>query len=299
MSVRAALLACVLALAPLGCDGATNPGSQPEKQGLRIVPTTTAAAELLSLVAGPEDLLALPEQVDNWSPQDFRHEGWEKLPRFPRYVAEPLLVLHPGLVVNHDWQAAETTKILKDSGIRVLTLRSGTSYEDLRGVIGMIGRELQREERANAALAALDARVEALAKGRARFAGVRALVYTNDGSGGWASGSHTTADTVLALAGFVNAGAAAGLSGHAELGFERLLTLDPDLVVTGAPARGESGSTTRSVIERTEALATLRARREGRFAVLPAELLSSDSQHIVDAAERLQAEAARALPAPR
>jgi len=296
MAFRIALLALLLTLC--GCDHA-RPAEQsgPARSGLRIVPTTTAAAELLTLLAGPEDLLALPEQVDNWSAQDFGHGGWEKLPRFPRYLAEPLLVLHPGLVVNHDWQAADTTRVLKQSGIPVLTLGSGTSYADLRGAIEKLGAALERGERARTALAALDARVAILGEKRARFASVRALVYTNDGSGGWASGAHTTADAVLALAGLANAGAE--LQGHANLGFERLLVLDPDLIVTGAQARGEQGSTTRSVIERTEALASLRARREQRFVVLPAELLSSDSQHIVDAAEKLQAEAERVLALPR
>ncbi len=296
MPFRVALLAFVLALA--GCDQ-TQPGGQPaaEKTGLRIVPTTTAAAELLTLLAGPEDVLALPEQVDNWSAQDFAHGGWEKLPRFARYLAEPLLVLRPGLVVNHDWQAADTTRVLQKSGIRVLTLGSGTSYADLRAAIEKLGTALQREQRARSALAALDARVAALAEQRARFAGVRALVYTNDGSGGWASGANTTADTMLKLAGLENA--VKDLQGHANLGFERLLMIDPDLIVSGAQARGEKGSTTRSVIEGTQVLAGLRARCEQRFAVLPAELLSSDSQHIVDAAEKLQAEAARVLALPR
>lgn len=300
MAFRIALLALLLALFPVlwGCDRARpTEQSVAAQTGLRIVPTTTAAAELLTLLAGPEDLLALPEQVDNWSAQDFHHDGWEKLPRFARYLAEPLLVLRPGLVVNHDWQAADTTRVLKDSGIPVLTLGSGTSYADLRAAIEKLGGALQRDERARTALAALDARVAALAGKRAQLAGVRALVYTNDGSGGWASGAHTTADTVLALAGLANAGAE--LQGHANMGFERLLVLDPDLIVTGAQARGEQGSTTRSVIERTEALASLRARREQRFVVLPAELLSSDSQHIVDAAEKLQAEAQRVLALPR
>ena len=294
MALRAALLLGTLLCA--SCSRA-QPGDPraAAKEGPRIVPTTTAAAELLTLVAGPEDLLALPEQVDSWSAQDFKQGGYEKLPRFPRYIAEPLLVLRPGVVVNHDWQAAETTKILVDAGLRVVTLGSGTSYADLRQAVLKLGTALGREERAGAALAALDARVAALEKNRAPFAGLRALVYTNDGGGGIASGTRTTADTILVLGGFANAAAVAGLVGHADLSFERLLALDPDLSGMGARARGVEGSATRSVIESSPALASLRARREQRYVVLPSELLSSDSQHLVDAAEMLQAEAARVL----
>jgi iron complex transport system substrate-binding protein len=297
MRFRTAILGLALALA--GCDRPPSSPAEAQKTGLRIVPTTTAAAELLTLLAGPEDLLALPEQVDSWSAHDFQHNGWEKLQRFPRYVAEPLLVLRPGLVVCHRWQAGSTSEILEQNHIPVLTLESGTSYAELRSALQSLGHALQRDERTRQALAALDVRVAALERKRAPFAGVRALVYTNDGVGGWASGAHTTSDTILSLAGFTNAAAVAGVEGHNELSFERLLTLDPDLIVTGLRARGESGSTTRSVIESSAALASLRARREQRFVELPAELLSSDSQYIVDAAEKLQAEAARVLEKPR
>ena len=290
MRFRTAFLGLLLVCS--GCDPAPP---APERAGARIVPTTTAAAELLSLLAGPEDLLALPEQVDAWSAFDFKSGGWEKLQRFPRFVAEPLLLLRPNLVVCHRWQARETTEILERNHIPVLTLASGTTYAELRAALQSLGHAIGRDERAQQALAALDARVAVLEEKRASFAGVRALIYTHDGVGGWASGSQTTSDTILALAGFTNAAAAAGVKGHGELGFERLLALDPDLIVTGLRARGEQGSTTRSVIESTAALETLRARREQRYVELPAELLSSDSQYIVDAAERLQAEAARVL----
>lgn len=279
----------------LACTREPAAGPAPATVGSarRIVPTTVAAAELLSLVAGPEDVLALPEQVDDYSAQDFRSGGWEKLPRFARYLAEPLLVLRPGLVVNHRWQAAETTQLLESKGVPILTLESGVTWNEVRQSLTDLGRALRREEQARAAVAALDERVEALARARPAAAKPTALVYSNDGSGGSAAGAHTTADTIVQLAGLSNAAAAAGIDGHVELGFERLLLLDPDLIVTAAQARGESGSATRSVIENTPALSGLRARRNGRIVVLPAALLSSDSQHIVDAAERLQAEAAR------
>jgi iron complex transport system substrate-binding protein len=298
MRFRTAITALALVLAACA-RSAPVPQAETPQSGLRIVPTTTAAAELLTLVAGPEDVLALPEQVDAWSAHDFKSGGWEKLARFPHFVAEPLLVLRPGLVVCHRWQVGSTNEILERNHIPVLTLESGTSYEELRSTLQSLGHALQRDERARQALALLDARVAALAGRRAPFAAVRALIYTNDGVGGWAAGAHTTSDTILKLAGLANAAASAGVEGHAQLGFERLLALDPDLIVTGLRARGESGSTTRSVIDSTATLATLRARREQRYVELPAELLSSDSQYIVDAAEKLQAEAARVLALPR
>lgn len=301
MSALRALVPLLLALglAWAGCNReAGTPGANAAAAGRRIVPTTTAAAELLSLLVGPADVLALPEQVDAYSAQDFRSGGWATLPRFPRYVAEPLLVLAPRLVVNHRWQPPETGEILRRSGIRVLTLESATTYAGVRAAILELGRELGREESAAASVAALDLRVQRLAERVRGRPALRALVYTNDGAGGWASGARTTADAVLALAGLANVAAQAGIEGHAELSFERLLTLDPDLIVTGAPTRDEKGSPTRSVIEGRDELAGLRARREGSIVAIPGALLSADSQHVVDAAERLVEELERLPGAP-
>jgi ABC-type Fe3+-hydroxamate transport system substrate-binding protein len=74
------------------------------------------------------------------------------------------------------------------------------------------------------------------------------------------------------------------------LELEKLIAIDPDVIVVGAPARDEAGSATKNVLEKTAALAGLSAVKKKRIAVLPAALLSTDSPRLVDAAERLAKE---------
>ncbi len=252
----------------------------------------TAAAEFLAFLLGDEGaqrVAALPEQVDAYSSFDFRRAPWSVPERFARYAPEALIALHPDLVVTHEWQSRDTTQILRAQGIPTIVLASARSYEDVRGTLENLGRTLGVETRAKEAIAALDLRVEKLRR-NPTGKGLRALEYSNTGTGGMTAGADTTAETMIALAGMRNAAAEAGLKGHVPLDLETLVSIDPDVIVVGAPARDEVGSPTKSVLEKTSALAGLAAVKNGRIAVLPSALLSSDSPCLVEAAERLASE---------
>jgi iron complex transport system substrate-binding protein len=261
----------------------------------RVIAANTAAAELIAPLLGPERLAGLPEQVDQYSSFDFKSHGFENVRRFARYAAEPLIALHPDLVVTHAWQAAETTSVLREQGTPVIVLKSAASYADIRAAILLCGELLGLEQKSAELLRDLDLRAQKLrehaersAKSSASDGGkLRALVYTNDGSGGWAAGADTTADTLLRLAGLSNAAAEAGVKGHSSLDFEKLISIDPDVIVVGAPVRGEGGSATKAVLESAAPLARLRAIQGHHIAVLSGAVLASDSQCIVDGAEEL------------
>lgn len=256
----------------------------------RLLPTTAAAAEFLAVLVPAARFVALPEQVDDFSSMDFRHDGFENVPRFSRYVAEPLIALRPELIVTHAWQAAETTYVLRQSGIDVLVLDSASSYDDVRATILGLGERLGVADHAREVARALDERIARVRSGAAQRASWRALVYSNDGSGGWTAGSGTTVNTLLAMVGLRNAAADDGLSGHVAIDFERVVGLAPDVFVVSAPGKGDGDIATIGVLEKAEALANLPAIRAHRVAVISSALLTSDSPTLVDAAEALARE---------
>ncbi len=306
-----ALCAALLAAAP-GCDSeraappevaASGPSSEKIRVRLpdgtdfelagrpvRILPTTTAAAEFLVPLVGTDRLAALPEQVDAYSNVDFKAGGLDAIPRFARYVAEPLIVFRPDLVVTHAWQSADTTQVLRSQKIPVLVLPSATSYADIQSTLRLLGRICGVESRANEVVAVLDQRLARVRERAGARETMRALAYSNDGSGGWTAGKNTTVNTLCALVGVRNAAAEAGIDGHKSLDFEQLITIDPDVIVVATPVRDESGSATKSVLESTPALARLSAVKRGSIAVISGALMSSDSPSLVDAAEALAAE---------
>jgi len=271
-------------------EASVRPGAaRPE----RIVPGNTAAAEFLATILGDEGsarIAALPEQVDAYSNLDFRRAPWSGIARFARYEPEPLITLRPDLVVTHPWQSADTTRILGTQGIRVHVLPSARGYPDIRDSLLALGRAVGAEDRAARAVAQLDERIARLRAGAERRAGLRVLEYSNDGTGGWTAGLDTTTDAMIGLAGMRNAAAEASIRGNTRLDSERLLTIDPDILLVGSPARDDTGSATKRVLESVPEYASLSAVKKGRIVVLPAPLLSTDSPCLVEAAERLAAE---------
>lgn len=297
---RGAIAACLLLVAACTRDPA-RPRSvlaseiDPPLVGVpnRILPATTAAAEYLAALIEPSRIVALPEQVADFSTRDFSAAPFGALPRFPKYVAEPLLALEPDLVITLAWQNQETTAVLRRERIPVLILRTGEDYESVRETLALLGGILGAERRAAEITAELDARAAALRERAASRPKRRALVYSNDGTGGWAAGSRTTAGALLELTGLVNAGAEDGIVEHQQVDMERVLRIAPDLFVCGSANAAEGGSATRSVILSAKPLADLEAVRAARIAVIPSNLLSADSPALLDAAEALEREILR------
>jgi len=126
---------------------------------------------------------------------------------------------------------------------------------------------------------------------------LRALSYTNFGSGGFSAGRGTTADILIQLTGMANAGADDGRTDHYEIDIERLLQLDPDVIVVSRST--QEYSATRGYLDNEVALESLRAIERGWIVELPASLFSTNSQYLIDTAERLARDVDALLEAPR
>ena len=264
----------------------------------RVVASASGLGDLLSELLPPERLAGLPDQMRDYSGHREPGDPYLARPTFHVFAAEAVLALQPDLVVADRWSELEARQRLIAAGVPVLTIGGLERLEDVRATWRLLARALGEEARAEQLVAALDARIAALAAAPGARAGLRALAYTNGGTGGWVAGSGTTADDWLALAGLVNG--AADRPGHTRFDFEDLLVLDPDvLVVPGSDDPNELGGTAR-LVGGDPALAGLSARRRGLIVALPGWLFSTNSQHIVTAAEelarRLDAQLAQAPP---
>lgn len=260
----------------------------------RIVPASSGLADLVCALVLPERIAALPTQVRDYS--GLREPGNPYLarPQFEAYAAEPLLAFRSDLVVVDRWAQVETTARLREAGVPVLVMDAPEHLADVRAALTLLASALGTEDAGRAALAGLDDRVQALQTSAPRRAGLRAVAYTNGGTGGWVAGAGTSADEWITLAGLTNA-AAAGRRGHERCSFEELLALDPDLIIVpGSPAAGLGAGTAR-LLSTEPALQSLRALARRAIVVLDPWLYDTASQHIVTAAERLAA-AVDALP---
>jgi len=271
-------------------DGSTFHAAAP---AARIVPASATAVDFVAALVAPERVAGLPEQALEYSRL---HDDalWRGHARFRAYLAEPVLMLRPDLVICDPWQARDTQERLREAGVSVLSLDEIETWADARATLLALGEVLGAEERAREVTADLDRRVEALrARGAARGVRLRVMCYSNFGSAGWTAGSRTTVDEMIRLAGMENLVAAAGREGHCQVTFEDLLVFDPDVIVVSQPLKQESGhagdrgGASERLLLSEASLADLRAVRERRIVSLPAWLFAAGSHELVSGAEAL------------
>jgi len=277
-----------LLLALGGCGGEAGPAlaagvARPE----RILPANAAWVDALSLMVGPERVVALPGEAFGYSRLTPSEAGWAALPRLAVFEAERALALRPDLVLAHAWQNPETIATLRRAGIPVLAPHVPQRWADVTDGLVTLGAALGEEELAREVVLELEARRATLRTRAARFAGLSALTYTNLGAGGWTAGAGTTGDVLLELAGLENAAARAGLRGDAPADGERLLALAPDLFVVGQPDASEHSPPSAEFLLAEPALVHLEAVRARRIVTLPPALFTSASPELLTGAERL------------
>jgi len=257
-----------------------------EARPTRILPANSSALDFLSALVSPEDFVAIPAEADSYAISANDPEAWRSLPRMERYTGEDILSYRPDLVVAHTWQDPAALRVVRAAGVTVLTVPEFKDFDSLRETLRHLGEVLGQEERGALAIAEIEARRDALLANEARRK-LRAMVYTNYGSGGWTAGTHTSANTMIELTGMRNVAAEAGLKSHQRVDIERVLTLDPDVLILSGPERAQQMNPSESYVRNEEALQSLTALREDRLAVLPASLYGANSQYLIDAAEEL------------
>ena len=262
-----------------------------EAPAQHLLPLNSTAVDELCALVEPDRVRALPQTATDYSTIREQTGTWLALPRFSEITAPGLLALEPDLVIAHEWQGAAAIPHLRRAGIAVLVLPMPDSLEAACSELALLGQLLDASDRAQAVIAEVEARRQTLGTSASERAGLRVLSYANYGTGGWAAGTGTTPDIVIGLAGMQNVAREAGLSSFAEIDYELLLRLDPDLILVEAEASGEPGPT-ESLLRSEPALTGLRALRTGGIARLPRRLSATTSFHMIEAAEHLARETA-------
>jgi len=306
-----ALLAALLALALLA-----RPGAQPapgvkagEREGYplavlddtgsllrvprqprRIVSLTMFSDEVLLELVGPARLLAVTSfaadpAVSNISGRiaGIRH-------RLGLHV-EVILSLRPDLVVVSNWSDAAAGAQLRAAGLPVYLSASAASLPQVRERIRAMARVVGERRAGEELIARMDARLEDLQRRLAVLPEGRRLTVLDWSAWGVAMGRGSSWDEVVRLAGLRNA--ASGLPadgwGQVPLSKEKLLELDPDLLVLPGWVYGQEQGA-QAFYERVSgdpALRGLKALRNRRLLRMPENLRATTSHHLVEAVEFL------------
>jgi iron complex transport system substrate-binding protein len=196
---------------------------------------------------------------------------------------ERVLALAPELLFVNDLIDPHYVARLREHGVQVFDLGPMRGLSTLLPNIRAIGMLIGAPERAARYADTLQARLRQVARAERGKPRPRALYLGIYGDKLFGAAADTSYHDVIEYAGLADAAGAAGLTGWPELTSERVLVLDPDLLITRAGMAG--------TLCRHPGLDQLRPCRAGGHMVeLPGALLDDPGPAMLDAAEALHDE---------
>ncbi len=149
--------------------------------------------------------------------------------------AEEVFLLQPDLVLAGTYTSPDTVRMLRDLGVRVELFTPARALSDIPVLLARMGAMLGREARAERRIAAFRKALAALDDAPPRRPRA-ALYYVNS----YTSGDRSLAGSILSAAGFDNIADEAGVESGGTLPLERLILLQPDVIVTGRDYPGQA-----------------------------------------------------------
>ena len=201
----------------------------------RVVSVNLCTDQLAMLLAGPGQLVSVSHLAAD--PRSSVMVDQARAYPANRGGAEEVFLMRPDLVLAGTYTARPSVELLRRLGVPVVELPPATRLADVAGQLRAVGAALGQGPRAEALVAEFESGLAAL-----RVDPEAPLTAAFYHPNGYTTGAGTLADDILTVTGFVNVGAAAGVTGGGILPLERLVLAAPDLVVTSAPYPGASRS---------------------------------------------------------
>lgn len=203
--------------------------ASPAKTAQRVVSLNLCADQWLMLLA-PEKIAALSPLARDPALSFYAREAQNYAQT--RASAETVLAFRPDLVLGGVFGARTALSLLERSGIRVARLDQPGNFPAIRAGLRATAALLGVPDRAEAAIAAMDAALPP--SGQPPRGPENVLVWQPRG---WTSGPGAMMDAVVRRAGLINAGTGA------RVGLEALLRDPPSLLIVGENTAGDSLAT--------------------------------------------------------
>lgn len=256
----------------------SDPGRKPQ----RIVSMTLGTDEILLSLVDPKRIVAVTFLATD---PKISHvaEAAQAIPNKIRLDLERVVALQPDLVLVASYTSADFVKQLVDAGLPVVKLELFTSIQGIKQNILTVGRAVGEEEKARMIIEGMNRRIQEVER-RVASSKKRPGVFSY-GPTGSTAGRETTFDEMVTLAGGRNLAAEIGISGHVNLSLERLVMIDPEVIILSVWNPEAPGFD--QTFLRNPALQHLSAIRMKQVYSIPEKYLTTVSQYIVEAVEKM------------
>jgi iron complex transport system substrate-binding protein len=273
----------LLFLLPVGSPMARGEeGAASGRKPQRIVSLTLGTDEILFALVDPERIAAVSYLSTD---PGISHvvEAAKRVPTKIRANMEQVVALQPDRVFVASYTSMDVVKQLTEAKLPVVKLALFSSIEGIKQNILTVGREVGEEVRAEAIVAEMNRRLARITERAAAASTKPGMIFYSPT--GVVAGKKTTFDEIAALVGARNRAADAGVVGHQKMSIERLIELDPEIVIV-SDWNPEAPDFYERLMAHPE-LQHLSAIRNRRVYSIPDKYLSTVSQYIIDGVERM------------
>lgn len=202
---------------------------------------------------------------------------------------EKVISLNPDIVFAANWMKKEQLEQMRDAGIKVYCYGTASDIESQKNVIMEIAKVVGEEEKGKEIIDEMDNKLKEISeklKGLKDEEKIRVMNYDTLGS---TSAKGTTFDDMVKRAGGINAASEAGLELWANISKEKIIEINPDVIMLPAYSYDESKDPQDFVdaILNDESLKEVNAVKNTKVIMVPEKHVSAVSQYIVYGVEDL------------
>lgn len=201
--------------------------------GPRVVSMNLCTDQLVMMLADPDQIVSLSPMATDGHSSALRDTAGQFTQNSGS--AEEIYFSKPDVIVAGLYTEKASVHMLQSLDLRVEIFDPADSFDAVRANIVRLAKVIGHPDRGHAMVADFDARLAALQSGIAQRP--RAILYH---ANGYTSGAQSLSNDILTAAGFENLAVELGLTWGGTVPLERLIMIDPDVVITGRPFPGHS-----------------------------------------------------------
>lgn len=201
--------------------------------GPRVVSMNLCTDQLVIMLADPDQIVSLSPMATDAHSSALRDTAGQFTQNSGS--AEEIYLSKPDVIVAGLYTEKASVHMLQSLDLRVEIFDPADSFDAVRANIVRLAEVIGHPDRGHAMVADFDARLAALQSGIAQRP--RAILYH---ANGYTSGAQSLSNDILTAAGFENLAVELGLTWGGTVPLERLIMIDPDVVITGRPFPGHS-----------------------------------------------------------
>ncbi len=259
-----------------------------EKAPAAIVSLTLGTDEMLvgnSEIPGLVDksrILSLTPYADDTGISNIAGD-LDSIPNRFKSEAEKIITVKPDLVLIDTWADSAFVKQLRDSGITVYVFKTPSSVQEQLNTVVEIAHVVGEDKEGVRMVEWMNGKLKAVSDKLKQLDESKRLTIMEYSEMFMSAGLGTNFDSVVTLAGLTNVVSKAGMEGWPEISKEKLLEMNPDILILPSWYYDKNNSLEgmKAGLKADASLAGMKAIAGDRLITVPNQHISAISQYVV------------------